>query len=289
MADDPTRIRPPRETGRRGGGRCLVFVEGEPLLGVRVPLDGEVELGRAPGCEVVLASEEVSRRHARIVPDGDGHRVHDLGSTNGTFVNGEEVEARALAPGDRIQLGPFVARYLSADDREAQELESLAGLARTDRLTGLPNRRALDEALGREVARARRAGTALAALAIDVDHFKRVNDRHGHAAGDAVLAAVAARAAGALRAGDLLARQGGEELLALLPGAGLGTAREVAERLRAAVADGAVETGAGPVAVTVSVGCAVLDEATPDAAALLARADARLYDAKRNGRDRVEG
>ncbi len=285
---DATRVRPPGQgEAPRGGEACLVFVEGGALLGVRVPLGDEVVLGRDPGCAVPLDAEDVSRRHARIAPEGDGHVVTDLGSTNGTWVNGAAVERHRLAAGDRIGVGAYVLAYVAAGDASGRQLEELARLAREDALTGLPNRRAFDDALARVVARAERSGAALAAVVLDVDHFKRVNDGHGHAAGDAVLAAVAARAAGALRAGDLLARVGGEEFAALLPGADLAAAAEAAERIRAAVGGTPIEAEGRALAVTVSLGCAALQrgEAGP---ALLARADARLYAAKAGGRNRVE-
>ena len=286
MTVDETRIRPPAPGATPDGAARLVFVEGAALLGVSVPLDAEVVLGREPGCALRLPADDVSRRHARIAPAGDGHLVEDLGSTNGTFVNGEAVSARRLASGDRIRVGSFVARYAAAGDAAGRELEALAALARRDPLTGLANRRALEEALAREVGRAARDGAPLAVVALDVDHFKRVNDAHGHAAGDAVLAAVAARAAEALRAGDLLARIGGEEFAALLPGATLEAAAEVAERVRARIGAAPVPAGEARLAVTVSAGVAALAPAE-DGAALLARADARLYAAKRAGRDRV--
>lgn len=285
MAEDATRVRPPGEPPR-GRDACLVFVEGDALLGVRVPLEGEVVLGRDPACSVPLPGDDVSRRHARIAPDGDGHVVSDLGSTNGTWVNGVRVEGRRLSVGDRIRLGAYVVAYVAAADPGWRHLEELARLAREDPLTRLPNRRALDEALAREVARAGRTGGRLAAIVLDVDRFKRVNDAHGHAAGDAVLAAVAARAAAALPAGGLLARLGGEEFAVLLPGAGLAEAADAAERIRAAVAARPVEAAGRTLAITVSLGCAALapGEVGPS---LLARADDRLYAAKAAGRDRV--
>ncbi len=283
---DATRIRAPAPVAQVGGGARLVFVEGAALLGVTVPLDREVLLGRDPGCALRLPAEDVSRRHARVAPAEDGHLVEDLGSTNGTFVNGAPVSARRLASGDRIRVGSFVMRYLVAGDEAARELEALAALGRRDPLTGLANRRAFEEALAGAVARAAREGAPLALAALDVDHFKRVNDAHGHAAGDAVLAAVTARAAEALRAGDLLARIGGEEFAALLPGATLAAAAEVAERIRARISAAPVDAGAARVAVTVSAGLAALAPGE-DGASLLARADERLYAAKRAGRDRV--
>jgi len=292
VEEDRTRARAPGEAGAGGataGGAALVFVAGDAVLGLRVELDAEVVLGRDPACDVRLPSEEVSRRHARVAPDGSGgHLIVDLESTNGTYLNGERARTRALAPGDRIGLGPFTARYVAAGDPAGVELAALAGLARSDALTGLANRRAFDEALDREVARAERSGAPLALLALDLDRFKAVNDRYGHAAGDAALVAAAARARAALREGDLLARVGGEELAALLPGAGLEAALEVGERVRAAVASAPIEGPGASFRVTVSVGVAVL-AAGESGVALRARADDRLYAAKRGGRDRVVG
>ena len=282
---DATRIRPPDEEAPSGGA-ALVFVEGEAMLGVTVPLAAEVVLGRDPLCTVPLPSDDVSRRHARVAPDGEGHVVTDLGSTNGTWVNGREVGTVRLAAGDRIRVGAFVAAYVAAGDAAGRQLAELARVARQDPLTGLPNRRALDEELGRAVARAARAGTPLSAVVLDVDRFKQVNDAHGHAAGDLVLAAVAARAAAALRAGDLVARTGGEEFAVLLPGADLARAAEVAERIRGAVAGEPVSGPGWALSVTVSLGCAELGPGD-DGRALLARADARLYEAKRSGRNCV--
>src|SRR5512143_2678394 len=120
MPDD-TRVRRPRAGERAPAPACLVFVEGDPAwLGRTVALDGEVVLGRDAGCAVHLDAEDVSRRHARVAPDGDGHVVVDLGSTNGTFVNGEQLrDARRLAPGDRLAVASYVAKYLPPNDPEA--------------------------------------------------------------------------------------------------------------------------------------------------------------------------
>ena len=296
MAEEPTRARIPAPTDpthpriegapAQGVAFSVVVVQGA-AAGARVALEREVVIGRDPRCELPIGSADVSRRHARIAPDAEGHRIVDLGSTNGTWVNGRPVTSRRLAPGDRIELGSCVLRYLRQGEADAEDLSALADLARRDALTGLANRRAFEEALQREVARSRRTGNPLAVVALDIDHFKRVNDTHGHPVGDVVLAEVATRAQGALRAEDLLARIGGEELAALLPGATLSAAAEVAERIRRAVSDTAIEAGEASLDVTVSLGCAVLGADERDGSALLARSDARLYDAKRGGRDRV--
>jgi two-component system cell cycle response regulator len=285
-ASERTRSRPPGEAPR-GGEACLVFVEGEQVLGLRVPLADDVVLGRDPGCAVRLFADDVSRRHARISADPEGHLLVDLDSTNGTWVNGGAVRVHRLRAVDRVRVGGFVARYVAAGDPEGRQLADLALASRRDPLTGLPNRRAFEEELAREAARASRAGAPLAVVMLDVDRFKAVNDGHGHAAGDEVLRAVAARAAAAIRAGDLLARVGGEEFAILLPAADLPRAAEAAERIRATLAARRIEAGGTSLTVTASLGCAALAPGeTPEA--LVARADARLYAAKEAGRNRVE-
>jgi two-component system cell cycle response regulator len=286
VSAETTRVKPPDEAPPSGAA-SLVFVEGDALLGLTVELSGEVVLGRDPGCTVSLPADDVSRRHARILPADGGHVVLDLASTNGTWVNGAAVQSHRLVAGDRLRVGSFVATYVAPGDPAGRHLERLAGLARKDPLTGLPNRRALEEELPRALARALRAGEPLSVVVLDVDRFKEVNDRHGHAAGDAVLAAVAGRAAAALRGSDVIARFGGEEFAVVLPGADLARAAEAAERIREAVAAEAVTAGGAALSVTVSLGCATLVPDERDARALLARADARLYEAKRAGRNRV--
>jgi len=159
-------------------------------------------------------------------------------------------------------------------------------LSRSDALTGVHNRRHLDETLAREVERARRQGSPLAVAILDLDHFKAVNDCHGHAAGDAVLAATGRTLSAQARPYDTVARYGGEEFVLVLPGAGAGDAVRYAERLRAAVEQMTVPDHAG-LRVTASFGAAVLC-GDDGAAELLRRADAALYRAKAGGRNRVE-
>lgn len=165
--------------------------------------------------------------------------------------------------------------------RRERELERLAHL---DGLTGLLNQRAFPQALEREVRRAGAAGEPLALIVLDLDHFKRVNDVHGHPAGDAVLREAAARMAGAAREGDLLARIGGEEFAWVLPGADAAEAVEAAERLRAAFA---ATRFPGGLDVTCSLGACALDDADGSADVLVERADRALYWAKSCGRDAV--
>src|SRR5512133_4367605 len=187
-----TVVRLPALRSTEGCEACLVFVEGaSAILGQRVALSTEIVIGRDPTCTVRLDADDVSRRHARIAPEGDGHVVGDLGSLNGTWVNGLEVEIRKLTSGDQIRVGPFVAKYLAAGDVEAAYHEELHRRATTDDLTGLANRATFEGWLTRQIAFARRDGRPLAMLLVDVDHFKQVNDQRGHLAGDRVLREVA--------------------------------------------------------------------------------------------------
>jgi diguanylate cyclase (GGDEF)-like protein/PAS domain S-box-containing protein len=172
-------------------------------------------------------------------------------------------------------------------DAQRQAQAQLAELATHDELTGTFNRRHVDEVVRRELDRARRYGRPLTIGILDADHFKRINDGHGHQAGDEVLRAVAARCRDTLRASDVLGRYGGEEFVMVFPETSLAEAGTVAERVRAAVAGSPVVVGARALDVTVSIGLAGLAAEHADPNGLLASADAALYAAKQSGRNRV--
>jgi two-component system, cell cycle response regulator len=172
-------------------------------------------------------------------------------------------------------------------DQLRERNEELDRVSRTDPLTGLYNRRHLDQELARTQSEARRRGEPMSVLMLDIDHFKRVNDTHGHPAGDLVLQAFARRLQDTLRAGDIAGRWGGEEFLLILPRTDLDGAREVGERLRGAVDASPVIADECPVRVTVSGGCAsgLINDDTD----LVALADSCLYLAKSEGRNRIVG
>ncbi len=187
---------------------------------------------------------------------------------------------------------PFVANELLARLRSAlaqkNRRDALAAEALTDALTGLANRRALEQRLDQMLAHGERAQEAVSLLMFDVDHFKQVNDAYGHEVGDIVLAVLAQRARDAMRAQDVIGRYGGEEFLAILPGAGRDSALTAAERLRLSVEEEPVLTASGAVAVTVTVGVATsLPGGPASRAELVAAADRALYSGKRTGRNRV--
>ena len=173
---------------------------------------------------------------------------------------------------------------------EKQLQRKLEEMAIRDSLTGMLNRRAFDDRLAQEIARAEREGAPLSLLALDLDHFKSVNDGYGHQAGDAVLKEACRRAAGAVRESDVLARIGGEEFAVLLPMTPCAGAEDAAERIRAAIAAAPVVHEGIAIPVTCSLGVAqyrgVAGADGKGGTALLAAADAALYEAKRSGRNR---
>lgn len=175
--------------------------------------------------------------------------------------------------------------------RLAKRLDSaearLRETALTDELTGLRNRRAIMSRLGSELARARRLGTVVGVVMLDLDHFKMVNDAHGHAAGDAVLQAAASRLIEAVREYDEVGRIGGEEFLVVWPDIEPDDLAEIAERVRCS-AGGHVSVGGASIAFTASAGAALADDPSEPLDQVLRRADEALYRAKQAGRNRLE-
>lgn len=268
----------------------LTFIEG-PLVGAIVTLapDASVILGRGATAHVRVPEDTVSREHARIRWDGTGYVIEDRGST-GTWVNGWKVESwRPLPAGARVQLGSKVRlRFDLHDAAEQRVLADLYEAAMRDALTGAYTRRYLRERLHAELSYAARHRTPVALLMLDLDHFKRVNDRHGHQAGDAVLRVVVAELRAMLRPEDVLVRYGGEELCVLARGLDATHAMALAERLRAAVAGLSIPVVGADVRITVSIGIAATDGSgePPTVSTLVERADRALYRAKRTGRNR---
>jgi two-component system, cell cycle response regulator len=272
---------------------CLILYSGDEA-GRRFDLrPGKHLVGRSAEAALRIEHPGVSRRHAELLVVGKEVVLRDLGSSNRSIVNGSPVAAPVeLRQGDLVQLANVVLRFHDSNSIDALLHDRIYRLATTDPLTGVFNRKYLKDTLEREVARALRHRHPLSVICFDLDHFKRVNDTHGHAAGDQLLRGCAERVQQALRAGDVLCRVGGEEFTALLPDTGLIQAEALAERLRVAVGGQAFELliPQAPTlayAQTVSLGVAELDDEAADGPALLELADRRLYAAKRGGRNRV--
>ncbi len=252
--------------------------------------DVETHIGRGRESAVRIDDVGISRTHARIVRTLEGqYLVEDLKSTNGVFVNGRRVERCDLVNGDRVQVGPTVVlRFALIDADEEALARQLYESSTRDALTRAFNRKYLNERLAAEVAYAARHRTRLSLLLFDIDHFKKVNDSHGHLAGDVVLRVVAAQVQRLIRTEDVFARYGGEEFVVLVRGIEHANVAVFAERIRRAVEKLTIPWEGRALRVTISVGVSSLGE-RPDGEIepLVRLADERLYKAKTAGRNRV--
>jgi diguanylate cyclase (GGDEF)-like protein len=292
--DDTTRLRKPTPDPRsvRPGARTegvLTVLRG-PNAGALFTLDGpRTILGRSGEAQILLTDRALSRRHACIARSGGEYFVQDLGSTNGTFVDGRPAtEPIALRDGSRIELGAqTILRFGLHDSLELQAARRTHELMIRDALTQVFNRRHLEDRLRSEVAFAQRHGAPLTVLMIDIDRFKQVNDRGGHEAGDAVLRVIAAALERMLRTEDVLGRWGGEEFVVVARAIDRQGALQLAERIRRGIEVLSVPVGRGSVSVTASIGVAHA-EGQADSGELLRAADEAMYAAKATGRNRVE-
>jgi two-component system, cell cycle response regulator len=258
-----------------------------------IQTDEIVTLGRAQECTFAFDDAGLSREHARILQVGGDYVYKDAGSTNGSFINDVRITAaKRLEDGDRIQLGSgTILRFSLVDDAELQALQRVYNAAVRDGLTGVFNRKHLEERLDAEVAYALRQGTPLSIVILDVDHFKRVNDTYGHPGGDHVLKKVASVLAQTLRTEDVLARYGGEEFVIVARGLPGDQAVRMAERARNMLAQTLMSYDGKDFRITISAGVASLEccRDRKDKSTLLGTADGRLYRAKETGRNRVIG
>jgi diguanylate cyclase (GGDEF)-like protein len=260
---------------------CLVVLVG-PRLGDCIHLHAvPVVIGRDPDADFQLLDPSVSRRHCAVWREHGLTWLRDLRSTNGVVVNANRVSRALLNEGDQVALGNVVLKFVSGH-LEARYHQALFGLATRDTLTALLNRRRFREVLDEAAA----GGQGTVALAIiDLDHFKPVNDRLGHEAGDTVLRVIAAQVQACLRPGEAAGRLGGDEFGLVLRETRAGEARERCEALREAIASlhDALHDGGKP--VTLSIGLATGSKRS--ASELLQAADMARLAAKGAGRNAV--
>jgi diguanylate cyclase (GGDEF)-like protein len=273
--------------------RTVPFDEAAVLIKTRDGLDVIVNRGSREKREserLIPSSLHVERALRTLQPAlSDGRQMMALPLIlHGAVIGVVCVENEQPYSDADVRLALSLTQPAAMAVENARLFDEVNRLATLDGLTHTYNRRHFMDLAMRAYQTARRFGQPLAALMLDVDHFKDVNDRYGHHVGDQVLRVLAERCASALRAIDVLGRYGGEEFAILLPGATQENAANVlAERIRRCVADDPVPTDAGPVKVTVSVGVASMDESTRHPDDLFKRADAALYEAKQAGRNRV--
>jgi diguanylate cyclase (GGDEF)-like protein len=301
MADTRTVEMPiltPRQPGGKGTGSLTVIVRGLliEMSGSyagrmhRIPPDG-ITIGRGDACALCYQDTTLSRMHATIRETDGKFVLEDSGSLNGSYANQQRVSKHDLAHGDRLRFGSGVSlQFQLVTEEEEAVLCRLYEASVRDGLTGVFNRRCLDDRLVSEVAHARRHERELNVLMVDIDFFKKVNDSHGRLAGDEVLKSVATLLAGSVRCEDLVARYGGEEFTVVTRDIPLAGAVKLAERLRKAIEVRIVLFEETSLKVTASIGVASLallpeDQRTP--AHLVEAADKALYKAKEGGRNRV--
>ena len=280
-------MRPQRSANGGHDPACLVVLQGQ-RLGQRIDLDeNPLVIGRSPEAEFQILERSVSREHCRIWLEPAGYRIKDLDSTNKTFLNDQPIIEAELKDGDHIAVGSCVLKFMDRTSVEARYHEEIYQLATADPLTDLYNRRQFIELLEKELARAANHKRPLVLLIMDLDHFKSINDRFGHPAGDAVLKKVALALRGLAREEFITARIGGEEFAVVLPEHALAQAVRFAERLREGIAGLSLTLPGGPQQVTVSIGAAAWENGMSGTGDLLRAADAQLYRAKQDGRNKV--
>ncbi len=291
VEDEPTITAAIRKNGTSGEKRPILVVLTGNSAGRSFRLDDPpCTLGRSTDADFLLDDEGISRLHARVLVDADGKmKVSDLNSTNGTFVNNERIATHALENGDRIRLGAATTiRYALEDDVETNVRNHLFTSATHDPLTGVQNKRAFDDHALRAVAYSRRHKAHLSLILFDIDHFKSVNDNHGHLVGDEVLKCVASRVQETIRVEDTLCRVGGEEFAVLLPGIDRENGLLAADRIRTVISCDPISCAAGDLDISISLGVALFDPGKHTAVQqLYTEADAFLYEAKHNGRNCV--
>ncbi len=265
---------------------ALVVLTGADV-GARYLLDRTTIVGRDPQAGIVFGDAGVSFRHARFEDRGDAWAVVDLGSTNGTHVNGLRVNEAVLAPGDRVTLGVTVVRFEVQDALDQQYDHVLDRLLNVDELSGLFVRRKFDRELRALIDAARFDGAPVGLLVMDLDGVKAINDANGHLFG-AYAIGESGRVIGTVL-GDrgIASRFGGDEFVAAVPGADLARTEALGEEIRAAIAAQPFVRDGVTLHPGISVGVASLPESATDPDSLFRVADGALYRAKNAGKNRV--
>lgn len=272
--------------------QAVLLVMTGPTTGQTVYLESRPlwRLGRALDADLPFQDESVSRQHCQISL-GDGKwMIQDMNSANGTWVNGDRIDKTELRANDKIQIGSsIIVKFVLQDEIEASFQKELYESATRDALTGLHSKRFFIEQLNVEFNYHRRVGRPLTVTLLDVDHFKKINDTHGHAAGDMVLKQLGGLFLNILRKGDICGRYGGEEIAFCLRDTPLVGGKHFSERLRRLIETHSFVFDEKKIPVTASAGVATFtSQNLKSADDLIKEADRFLYKAKNNGRNRVE-
>ncbi len=249
-----------------------------------------IKLGRDPTCQIMLDDPHVSRVHAEIICKKDAQiSIRDAGSTNGVFVNGRRITEQSLQDGDKILIGTrlyFKFCFQDAVDQNYQQ--NLFRAANIDGLTQLYNKKYFIDILSKEFSFSRRNNNPLSLMMIDIDHFKKINDTHGHMAGDLALKTIGQILTKNLRLENIACRYGGEEFAIILRNVGPELAHTIAERLRTSIEQEKVSYRGKTIQITASIGISTYDkENFATIEDLIQSADELLYEAKELGRNRT--
>ena len=293
--DEKTQIRTTPSVLREGGANrptaCLIVISGKAVGKMFKLTEAEMLIGRAQECQIQLEDDGVSRKHAKVTLSPEGIlRLVDLASTNGTWCDGSKVDVHVLKDGEKVQIGnSTILKFSYQDDLDEAFQRQIYESATRDGLTKLYNKKFFSEQLRAEFSYAVRHQTPLTLVMLDIDFFKRINDGHGHLAGDFILARLGGVLVQALRSEDIVARYGGEEFALILRECPADHGFLLADRVRRQVETAAFEFNHVSIPVTLSLGCATLvGNNYQSAEALIEASDENLYKAKRGGRNRVE-
>jgi diguanylate cyclase (GGDEF)-like protein len=246
----------------------------------------EIIIGRDKECQIELDDTSVSRQHASINFGSTGYHIQDLGSVNSTFLNDKKIEEAVLSSGDLLRIGHTIFKFLSSDHVEKQYHEEIYSMMITDGLTHIPNKRYFLEILDREFNRSRRHQRPLSLIMFDIDHFKKINDTHGHLAGDFILRDLCQRVSPFIRKDEVFARYGGEEFAIIVPEGNRNQAHALCDKVLQCINESYFVVENLNIPVTISMGIEQMDNdhhiSMND---LITATDKKLYMAKESGRN----
>lgn len=266
----------------------LTYMTGDHI-GRRIMLaDDRITFGRSHDATIYLHDTHVSRFHLSIefVPDMSAYRIKDLGSSNGTRLNGKRISEAVLKESDKIIIGQTMLRFGWADELDLEYQAEIDQLMNIDALTGLLVKRRFDEEMGRAIAVAKNQGDDLAMIMIDIDGLKQINDRHGHAFGAYTIAQTGKLIKTTIGKKGLACRFGGDEFMVYLPNLHAEGARRIAEEIRKCVESYPYKKDGVTLNPTVSLGVSAL-KADDDMSSIFSRTDTALYSSKNAGRNQV--
>ncbi|MDO8461901.1 MAG: GGDEF domain-containing protein [Deltaproteobacteria bacterium] len=278
----------PEASGDSKKQAYIIFLSG-PLVGkIHLLEEGAITLGRGDDATIMIADLGISRHHLSLICETGKTLIKDMGSTNGTYVNGQRVKEYVLKDGDKIQISSStIMKFAYQDNIENIFHKELYKMAIIDALTGAYNKRFFEGRLKEEFSYCLRNSVPLSLLIFDIDYFKKINDTYGHRAGDFVLTHLATLARSIIRTEDIFCRYGGEEFTVLLKGTDEAGGILMAERLRRLIEESDFTFDGQLMKVTISLGVTTLKgQNFTDSETMIKLADKYLYKSKNNGRNR---